>query len=363
MSASEPAAPAGMQVLADKNYQQATLTGVSRSFAFTIPQLPDSLRASVTNAYLLCRVADTIEDHGSGPHGQRQALFAQLAAAVERGAAEQELAQQLLRQLSAQAPPAERELVRNLPRLLRINAALPEAHRRTIIRCVDLLAAGMARFDTLKSATGLANQALFDDYCYHVAGVVGELLTALFCDYSPQMAQRRAEMMKLAVAFGQGLQMTNILKDVWEDRAAGVCWLPRDVFARHGCMLQAQADWRTDPGFQAGMREMLANARGHLEAALQYTLLIPPQEAGIRRFCSWAAGMALLTLRRIAERPDFSAQHQVKISRRQVARIVAISNLAVHRDWTLRAAFWLAALGLPPAPPHDQNKKAIADTG
>jgi len=38
------------------------LEGVSRTFALTIPQLPGGLREAVTNAYLLCRIADTIED-------------------------------------------------------------------------------------------------------------------------------------------------------------------------------------------------------------------------------------------------------------------------------------------------------------
>jgi len=33
------------------------LAGVSSPFALTIPQLPDGLRETVTNAYLLCRIA------------------------------------------------------------------------------------------------------------------------------------------------------------------------------------------------------------------------------------------------------------------------------------------------------------------
>lgn len=41
---------------------QHHLEGVSRTFAFTIPELPTGLRETVTNAYLLCRIADTIED-------------------------------------------------------------------------------------------------------------------------------------------------------------------------------------------------------------------------------------------------------------------------------------------------------------
>ncbi|NET50636.1 MAG: squalene/phytoene synthase family protein, partial [Merismopedia sp. SIO2A8] len=35
-------------------------------------------------------------------------------------------------------------------------------------------------------------------YCYYVAGVVGEMLTELFCDYSDKIAPRRAPMMELA---------------------------------------------------------------------------------------------------------------------------------------------------------------------
>src|ERR1035438_9386734 len=35
-------------------------------------------------------------------------------------------------------------------------------------------------------------------------------------------------------------------------------------------------------------------------AAIALTEIIPPQEAGIRRFCLWAVGLAILTLRKIA---------------------------------------------------------------
>src|SRR5215472_17511271 len=48
--------------LSDEAYQDHILPGVSRTFALTIPELPPALRTAVTNAYLLCRIADTIED-------------------------------------------------------------------------------------------------------------------------------------------------------------------------------------------------------------------------------------------------------------------------------------------------------------
>ena len=46
----------------DLAYQAAMLQCVSRTFALTIPQLPGALRDVVGNAYLLCRIVDTIED-------------------------------------------------------------------------------------------------------------------------------------------------------------------------------------------------------------------------------------------------------------------------------------------------------------
>ena len=48
--------------MSDEAYQDEILPHVSRTFALTIPQLPAALRTPVTSAYLLCRIADTIED-------------------------------------------------------------------------------------------------------------------------------------------------------------------------------------------------------------------------------------------------------------------------------------------------------------
>jgi farnesyl-diphosphate farnesyltransferase len=50
------------QYTTDEIYQSDILTGVSRTFALTIPQLPPALCKVVSNGYLLCRIADTIED-------------------------------------------------------------------------------------------------------------------------------------------------------------------------------------------------------------------------------------------------------------------------------------------------------------
>ncbi len=336
-----------MQLQADRRYQESALIGVSRSFAFTIPELPQALRPAVINAYLLCRIADTIEDHATLDRAAKQAAFAALVNALSDARDAHTLAQSWLSALAADTPTAERELIGNLARVLRVTSALPPNQRTALSRCVRVLCEGMGRFEALKGPRGLADLAQFDDYCYYVAGVVGEMLTTLFCDYNPAMAKQRQRLMRLAVSFGRGLQMTNILKDIWEDRARGVCWLPRDVFARYGCTLSPAADWALDPGFHAGIGELVARAHGQLLGALDYTLQVPASEPGIRRFCSWAGAMALLTLRRISNHRSFTNAAQIKISRSQVARLTAAANFAVRYDWALRVGFKVAAFGLP----------------
>ena len=131
--------------------------------------------------------------------------------------------------------------------------------------------------------------------------------------------------------------MTNILKDVWEDHSRGVCWLPQEVFTRHGIDL-ATLTPGPDARFDAGMRELIGVAHAHLRNALAYTLLIPRRETGIRRFCLWAVGLAVLTLRRIERTPGFTSGAQVKVSRSTVTTVTLLTGAAVRHDWVLQAS-------------------------
>jgi farnesyl-diphosphate farnesyltransferase len=209
------------------------------------------------------------------------------------------------------------------------------------------MCSGMHQFQCTASLRGLPQATDLDDYCYYVAGVVGEMLTDLFCDYSVTIAQRRAALDEYAVSFAQGLQMTNILKDVWEDRARGACWLPQEVFSRHGVDLAKISVTAQPAGFDAGMYELVGVAHAHLRNALAFTLLIPPQETGIRRFCLWAIGLAVLTLQKIRQTPGFTSGAAVKVSHSAVAMTRLFTGIAIRSDWMLGALFDRAASGLP----------------
>ena len=333
--------------ISDLDYQDRVLPHVSRTFALTIPELPEALRAPVTNAYLLCRIADTIEDEPAVSAAQTIALMQRFKDAVAGRGDASALANDLTPLLTERTLPSERDLVANMARVIRVTAQFEPVQRAAIVRCIELMCLGMPRFQFNASLRGLARTTDLDEYCYFVAGVVGQMLTQLFCCHAPRIAANRERLESLAESFAQGLQMTNILKDIWEDRSRGVCWLPQDVFARHGIDLAHVSAQPHDPRFGAGLRELVGIAHAHLRNALAYTLLIPPAETGIRRFCLWAVGLAILTLRKIAANPRFTCGADVKVSHSALAMTQIFTDIALRRDWMLRALFARAASGVP----------------
>ena len=329
--------------------QAHLLDGVSRTFALTIPQLPEGLRDVVSNNYLLCRIIDTIEDEPSLTWTDKR-YFSELFVDVVSGQADaNDFARKLSPLLSDSTNAAEHELIRYTPDVISITSDFESHQRDALARCVRVMAEGMVEFQLNRSSSGLADLPHLDRYCYHVAGIVGETLTKLFCAYSQEIAPHEDRMMVLAVSFGQGLQMTNILKDIWDDRARGYCWLPQDVFQELGFDLERLEPGNYKHSFGEGMTKLIGIARGHLNNAIDYTLIIPKHETGIRNFCLWAIGMAILTLRKIHRHPDFSAGDEVKITRRSVKATVIASRLTAAHDFLVKSLFGISSTGLPGA--------------
>jgi farnesyl-diphosphate farnesyltransferase len=327
--------------------QKEILQGVSRSFALTIPNLPTDLCRTVTNAYLLCRIADTIEDEENLTLSQKHFFFQEFMNVVNGKADADQFSAGLYPLLGSNTLAAEKELIQNVPMVMRIFFTLKQEQQAATKRCLEIMSSGMLHFQKTRNLNGLEKLSDMDNYCYHVAGVVGEMLTDLFCDYSEKISKNRDKLIGLAASFGQGLQMTNILKDLWEDRERGWCWLPQDVFKKAGFDLQNLSAGNHSPGFGKGLSELIGTAHAHLKNALTYTLLMPRNETGIRKFCLWAIGMALLTLKKINGTRNYSCGDDVKISRKSVRKIIMVTNVTVRNNFLLKTFFKFTANGLP----------------
>ena len=323
-------------------YQDHILPSVSRTFALTIPQLPDKIRPVVANAYLLCRIIDTIEDEPNLSVEAKQHFHTMFQQVVEGSVTAEEFVSRFSPRLSDQVLESEKDLIANTEKVIKVTNSFGEYQQQLIHSCVANMSAGMSFFERQASLHGLENIRALDCYCYHVAGVIGEMLTGLFCEYSKDIASNMHKMQWLAVSFGQGLQMTNIIKDIWDDRARKVCWLPRDIFWNLGFDIYSLTDLKYDKKFGAGLEYLIGLACTHLHNAMSYTLCIPSKEVGMRKFCLWAIGLALETLSNIYARPYFTAGAQVKVTRTTVKGVVLTTSMIARSDWLLNK--WFAKL-------------------
>ncbi|HLC14895.1 MAG TPA: phytoene/squalene synthase family protein [Thermodesulfovibrionia bacterium] len=331
----------------DFAYQDHILQDVSRTFALTIPQLPENLCQVVGNAYLLCRIADTIEDDPHIPFTMKQVLYQDFIDVIGHKKETEVFSEKMYPLLSDKTTSAEKDLIQNAPKVIRITHSFSKNQQTILEKCLRIMSYGMERFVEQDTSAGLKDMSDLDRYCYHVAGVVGEMLTELFCDYSPRIARNRETLLNLAVSFGQGLQMTNILKDIWDDKNRGYCWLPVEVFQSRDFQLKDLSPMYHSEVFKAGLTKLISAAHGHLWNALKFTLLIPPWEQGIRRFCLYALGMAVLTLNKTLTHLNFSESRQVKITRKTVKATILVSNMAVSNDTLLKILFRIIARNLP----------------
>jgi len=209
------------------------LIGSSRTFALSIPLLPEPTRREVTLAYLLFRIADTFEDATRWPRTARVRALHEFSELLRSPDPDE------VRRLTGQwcqASPVEHEgyveLLTETPRIFDCLAALSPQARANLVSHTIRTSDGMAGFVRRGSEEGeLRLQSLQDlkDYCYVVAGIVGEMLTELYLLGYPPAASRARELRDRARVFGEGLQLVNILKDSDDDGRQGRTYLPRDT--------------------------------------------------------------------------------------------------------------------------------------
>ena len=308
----------------DLAYQKAILGSVSRTFALTIPLLPPQIEKVVGNTYLLCRIVDTIEDAAELTPTEKQTLSKLFLDAVLDKTPVESFVLPCLESLKRYSNQDELDLIAHTPTVLRILHTCSADDQSAVSRCVSIMSEGMSRFHGKQSSLGLKDLIEFEEYCYVVAGVVGELLTSIFSAYSPAFAKQIQGHEALSIAFGQALQMTNILKDTPQDHSRGVAWKPANI----------------------SQVELLKIAYQKLTDSLSYILLIPKTEVGIRRFCFLAFGLAVMTLNKIANREQHASQYEIKLSRKTVALFYCFTQLAASSDPLMKTFFYLSSTSL-----------------
>jgi presqualene diphosphate synthase len=213
--------------------QEATPAAHS-SFYLAMRILPAPRREAMYALYAFCRAVDDIaDDRGPAPASQR-------LAGLERWRAD------VAAMFEGRAPP-------NL-------AALDKARRDFNLKQADFDAVidGMA-MDAAEDIRA-PDWATLDLYCDRVASAVGRLSVRIF-GLQPEPGDA------LAHHLGRALQLTNILRDIDEDAAAGRLYLPREALLAAGVTTDEPLKAAADPKLAPACAEVAARAGAHFDKA------------------------------------------------------------------------------------------------
>lgn len=286
------------------------LQKTSRTFALSIPVLPEPTRREVMIAYLLFRIADTFEDAAHWPPEARIEAIGQFNGLLrdgDRPRAEALSMDCVGRQVAHHA--GYQELMSEVPFVLDAFFALSpgaiEPIRAHVIRSADGMASIVSR--TRDGRLTLSSVQELKDYCYIVAGIVGEMLSELFLLERPGLAGIADYMRARAATFGEALQLVNILKDSAVDAEEGRRYLPEGV----------------------PISEVFALARRDLGVAGEYILALQQAKAprGLIEFTALPVNLAWAALERVEKRGPGS-----KVSRPEVFLIAQRVKKALDRD-------------------------------
>ena len=323
------------------------LPKVSRTFALAIAGLRDPLRGCVAVSYLLCRILDTVEDAPGLTASQRwEAMEPLLKCLPEASAPPAGWCEKVTGLLGPRSAPSDLELLEKSPAVIACFAACDPSSRLAMTRWVTEMGKGMVAWsERMGEGEGvlktLPSLVALDRYCYYIAGTVGHLLTDLFYIHSPSISKVLFyELQEDAEAFGLGLQKVNIVKDIRDDLRRGWCFIPLDGLRVAGLEPRQLVEKGREEAAYRAVLPVLATAAEHLERAYRYLSRMPVEEQEIRLFLAMSLFFAVRTLALVAEEPKaLLREEKLKISRGEVASILALCRMKINRPQALEAYY------------------------
>lgn len=257
----------------EKVLLQQHLNRVSRSFAFCIERLSGELRDWVTVSYLLCRILDTIEDSSWDEKDKQTNAFLQFEKYLYCSPDSQYVIS-WVKTFPQNTPEGETELLLDSKLVFDTFHEFPEEVKSRIQTTVLGMSRGMRAFLSERSEEKkfqIYTMAELNQYCFFVAGIIGELLTDLLSLHMRQRNKASKEDYRNAIHFGLFLQKINILKDQIRDEEEGRFLVP-------------------------SRKAVISSLAIHADGAIRYILSIPVAERGYRLFCAWSLFLGLSSL-------------------------------------------------------------------
>ncbi len=318
-------------------YCKEILPKVSRTFALNIGYLEKDVYKAVLLGYLFFRIADTFEDNIYQTESEKIKTLNNFS---EIFIGNKELSQRLKLYesiiLKSEEESSYKNLVENGDRVFKCYFELPEVYRIIMDPLIVKTSNGMAEFQKRKIESKAKIFQLQDikdleNYCYYVAGIVGVMLTNIFCQQE-NITELKSELQKYQVNFGLALQWTNIIKDYQKDIKRGWSYIPASVTEKYGIKVE-KMDKLSIRQRRCILKEIIPEILNYFDSALAYINILPYTEISIRMFCIIPFVIAYNTLFHIV------MMKGDKISRKQVTAILqdancyANSNSLLEKDY------------------------------
>ena len=174
----------------------------------------------------------------------------------------------------------------------------------------------------------------YDRYCYYVAGTVGHMITELAIGHYGLKGETAERLLTNSEASGRALQKTNIVKDFAEDLQRGACFLPdewlQEVNYTPLALAGAPVTWK---------EKVLTNVLVEFEDSVNYVLDLPLSAVGFRKasLLMMLPGYQTLLLAARNHNRLFTPAHEIKISRRTMAKCLLDARLMVKNNGAILA--------------------------
>ncbi|MFW6437127.1 MAG: phytoene/squalene synthase family protein [Halococcoides sp.] len=313
----------------DREWCHEAVEGVSRTFALTVEVLEEPMATQICLGYLLCRIADTIEDSGEIPPAEQEALLETYDEVLDPDA--ETTMVEFRDAVEPWMPPPEARsedwtVVARAPTVWATFEAECDGVKPAVVPPVREMITGMAAFVRRHADTGglrITDPAELEEYCHYAAGTVGTLVTNLLSRGSIEDDCRR-RMESTAEEFGLLLQIINVAKDVHDDYTEeNNVYLPAEWLAEESVDPDTVLDPENRDAAARVVRRTADHAAGYLDDAQAYLEAMPLTQGNT--FAAWAVPFLLGvgTLRELRERPaDALTERGVKVPREEVLAVM-----------------------------------------
>ncbi|QUO46992.1 MULTISPECIES: phytoene/squalene synthase family protein [Halorubrum] len=321
---------------ADLAWCHEAVQGVSRTFALTVDVLEEPMASQICVGYLLCRVADTVEDAGHIPPDAQSDVLRTYRRAIDP---DDETDIGAFREAVDEWLPAERDddwtVVAEAPTIAATFEELDPEAQAAIVPPVLEMVDGMAMFVDRHATEGglrIDDRDELEQYCYYAAGTVGNLITNLLTreDIGEERAERLRE---TAEEFGLLLQLVNVSKDVYDDYTEeNNVYLPAEWLEAEGVDQERVVHPENRESSARVVDRTADYARSFLDDAQAYLETMPLSNGNTMEAWTVPYLLAVGTLRELGSRPeDALTETGVKVSRQEVFAVMSAAS-DVGRD-------------------------------